>query len=184
MFQFSLTSLTKTAVMFGLCACVAMLADTANAQSGSRGSAAYGSATRGAAPLGSSTRSAVPQGSSTRGVAPQGSATRSPAPVLTSTYQQPAPMPAEQNFAQPGSSSRSVGSSSRPVGSPSCNSGCSSCSSCNHGAAAPCAAPIQVAPAALPPTPACVASPACNSTPVNYHPGSCYRPRRSCGCGR
>lgn len=181
MFQFSQTSLTKTAVMFGLCACVAMLADTANAQSGSRGSAAYGSATRGAAPLGSSTRSAVPQGSSTRGVAPQGSATRSPAPVLTSTYQQPAPMPAEQNFAQPGSSSRSVGSSSRPVGSPSCNSGCSSC---NHGAAAPCAAPIQVAPAALPPTPACVASPACNSTPVNYHPGSCYRPRRSCGCGR
>ena len=166
MFQFSLT---KTAVMFGLCACVAMFAGTANAQSGSRGSAAYGSSTRGAAPLGSSTRSAVPQGSSTRG-----SATRSAAPVVTSTYQPPAPMPAEQNYAQPGSSNRSVGS-------PSYNSGCSSC---NRGAAAPCATPVQVAPAAFPPVPVCVAAPAYNSTPVNYHPGSCYRPRRSCGCGR
>ena len=169
MFQFSLT---KTAVMFGLCACVAMFAGTANAQSGSRGSAAYGSSTRGAAPLGSSTRSAVPQGSSTRG-----SATRSAAPVVTSTYQPPAPMPAEQNYAQPGSSSRSVGSSSRPVGSSSRSVGSpsydSGCSSCNHGAAAP-----------FQPAPACVAGPACNSAPVNYHPGSCYRPRRSCGCGR
>ena len=169
MFQFSLT---KTAVMFGLCACVAMFAGTANAQSGSRGSAAYGSSTRGAAPLGSSTRSAVPQGSSTRG-----SATRSAAPVVTSTYQPPAPMPAEQNYAQPGSSSRSVGSSSRPVGSSSRSVGSpsydSGCSSCNHGAAAP-----------FQPAPACVAGPACNSAPVNYHPGSCYQPRRSYGCGR
>ena len=183
MFQFSLT---KTAVMFGLCACVAMFAGTANAQSGSRGSAAYGSSTRGAAPLGPSTRSAVPQGSSTRG-----SATRSAAPVVTSTYQPPAPMPAEQNYAQPGSSSRSVGSSSRSVGSSSRPVGSSSrpvgsssrsvgspsydsgCSSCNHGAAAP-----------FQPAPACVAGPACNSAPVNYHPGSCYQPRRSYGCGR
>ena len=68
MFQFSLT---KTAVVFGLCAFTAMFADTANAQSGSRGSGA---------------RAAAPS------FAPAQSYT--PAPVQsfapTSTYQAPA----------------------------------------------------------------------------------------------
>lgn len=81
MFQFSLT---KTAVVFGLCAFTAMFASNANAQSGSRGSGA---------------RAAAPSFSPAQSYAPA-------APVQayapTSTYQAPAVQ--AQSYVQPATS--------------------------------------------------------------------------------
>ena len=83
MFQFSLT---KTAVIFGLCAFTAMFANTANAQSGSRGSGS---------------RAAAPSFSPAQSYAPASTyqAPTSTYRAPTSTYQ--APSAATQNNIQP-----------------------------------------------------------------------------------